>query len=104
VKRSRVLALALFGVGDFVLQVGTSVAGMADPGRGGLHLFRIAVLAPLSLVPSRILTWLPKIPHEDAPNTGLYTFLGVLLLNTLIWTMFFNLCLTAVQKVGHSRN
>ena len=103
-KPRRVLALALFGVGDFVLQVGTSVAGMADRGRGAIHLLRMAVLAPISLVPARFLAWLPKIPHEDAPNTGLYTFLGVLLLNTLIWTMVFDLCLTAVQRIGHSRN
>ena len=103
-KPRRVLALALFGVGDFILQVGTSIAGMADPGGGAIHLLRMAVLAPISLVPARFLALLPAVPHEGAPNTGLYTFLGVMLLNTLIWTMFFNLCLTAVQRIGRSRN
>ena len=96
--KARRATLALFAIGDFVLQFGASIIGIADPGAGVLHLFRIIVLAPLSLVPSRLWTWLPSISLQGAVNSGLYTFLGALLVNTLIWTMFFNLCLMAVSS------
>jgi hypothetical protein len=97
-KLSRALALALFGIGDFILQFDACFAGIADPGFGTLHIFRTVVLAPVSLVPSRLLAWLPSVPPQGASDQGLYTLLSLLLVNTLIWTVFFNLSLKAVSK------
>jgi|SRR5271166_5770292 len=101
-KPGRFLVLVLFGIGAFALQFGAIVLGIADPKWGALHLFRTIVLTPLNLLPSHLAALLSTVPHEGAPNSGLYTLLSLLLLNTLIWTIFFNLFLTAVPRGRHS--
>jgi hypothetical protein len=97
-KSLRAVALTLFGVGDFILQFFACFAAFADHGVGAIHVWRMVVLAPVSLVPFRIQAWLPDVPPEGAVNHGLYTLLSVLLVNTLIWTMLFDFCLKAVSK------
>ena len=91
-------ALALFGVGDFILQFDASFSAFADQRVGTLHVWRMVVLAPVSLVPFRIQAWLPSVPPQGAVNQGLYSLLSLLLVNTLIWTMLFELCLKAISK------
>jgi hypothetical protein len=99
-KLYRTVAFVLFGIGDFVLQFGAVLLGLADHGRGALHFFRLMLLSPLYFVDLRVLGSLPVIPPEG-PERGLYTLLGMLLLNTLIWTMFFYFFLAVMCNSKH---
>jgi hypothetical protein len=89
-------AVALFGLGDFILQFCAFVLGAFEPpvSRSAFHPVRMAVLAPLDLVPARVWARVPAFQ-----NGGLYTLFGMLLLNTLICTMFFYLCVRAICSV-----
>ena len=101
-NRRHVAALVLFGIGDFILQFCFVVLGAVESPRSksAFHFFRMLVLAPVDLVPIRIRALVPAYPPESASNTGLYTLLGMLLVNTLIWIVLFHFCLRVVPLIS----
>ena len=101
-NRRHAAALVLFGIGDFILQVCFVVLGAVESPRSksAFHFFRMLVLAPVDLVPVRVRALVPVFPPESASNTGLYTLLGMLLINTLIWMALFHFCLRAVLLIS----
>jgi hypothetical protein len=95
-RQGRPFFVALFAVGDFVLEFSTVVLGTAEPENRALHVFRAVVLAPVYFMGSSFVALILEIQHGSGPEGALFIFLSLLLLNTALWTICFNLGLRAV--------